>query len=366
MQRQAGNVLAMRGRYCPRTPPYRAVTMHLLRNKPVGRFSPSCLFRPDSITVIGAGSAGRRAGDGQPPLGGFKGTLLQADTVGRHRGAAVSVRSRRHRRRRRRSNCSRRWPPRARSLPSLSAMRTACPIRRSAAACACWDRARSASPCPRIGLNASRAHLVPPAGRLGLVSQSASLCRTVLDWAGPNGVGFSHIVGIGGPCGHRLRPGAGLAVARPRDRRDPARYQAVAESPRVPLRGPRRVAAAAGGGDPCGQRRWRTRAARTERAFEAALRRAGVLCVTNLEDLLAAAEILARARPVRSEALSIVTNAISRRPDGRGRGAAQWAAACVATSFTWSRTIPGIWRRWRAATRHSRRRRRAGGPCAIW
>ena len=48
-----------------------------------------------------------------------------------------------------------------------------------------------------------------------------------------------------------------------------------------------------------------------ERAFEAALRRAGVLCVTNLEDLLAAAEILARARPVRSEALSIVTNAIA-------------------------------------------------------
>ena len=54
-----------------------------------------------------------------------------------------------------------------------------------------------------------------------------------------------------------------------------------------------------------------------ERAFEAALRRAGVLCVTSLEDLLAAAEILARARPVRSEALSIVTNAI-----GAGRMAA--------------------------------------------
>ena len=41
-----------------------------------------------------------------------------------------------------------------------------------------------------------------------------------------------------------------------------------------------------------------------DRAFEAALRRAGVLCVTSLEDLLAAAETLARARPVRSEALA--------------------------------------------------------------
>ena len=50
---------------------------------------------------------------------------------------------------------------------------------------------------PGIGLNASRAHLPPPAGRLGLVSQSAALCRAVLDWASPNGVGFSHIVGVG-------------------------------------------------------------------------------------------------------------------------------------------------------------------------
>ena len=51
---------------------------------------------------------------------------------------------------------------------------------------------------PGIGLNASRAHLPPPVGRVGLVSQSAALCRMVLDWAQPNGVGFSHIVGIGG------------------------------------------------------------------------------------------------------------------------------------------------------------------------
>ncbi len=101
---------------------------------------------------------------------------------------------------------------------------------------------------PGIGLNASRAHLPPPAGRIGLVSQSASLCRTVLDWAQPNGVGFSHIVGIGAPRGYRLRPGAGLAVARSRHRRDPARHQAVAGPARLPLRRPRRVAAASGGG----------------------------------------------------------------------------------------------------------------------
>ena len=118
------------------------------------------------------------------------------------------------------------------------------------------------------------------------------------------------------PRRYRLRPGAGLAVARSRHRRDPARYQAVAGPARLPLRRPRRVAAAPGGGASAG-RLLADPSGAAERAFEAALRRAGVLYVASLEDLLAAAEILARARPVRSEALSIVTNAI-----GAGRMAA--------------------------------------------
>ncbi len=52
-------------------------------------------------------------------------------------------------------------------------------------------------------------------------------------------------------------------------------------------------------------------------SFEAALRRAGVLYVKRLEDLLAAAETLSRAKPVRCDTLAIVSNAI-----GPGRLAA--------------------------------------------
>ena len=63
---------------------------------------------------------------------------------------------------------------------------------------------------PSLGLNASRAHLPPCLGRVALVSQSAALCRAVLDWAEPNGVGFSHIVGVGGVMMS--------AIARPDDR----------------------------------------------------------------------------------------------------------------------------------------------------
>ena len=283
--------------------------MHLLRNKPVGRFSPSCLFRPASITVIGAGwqtgaqvMANLRSCD-------FKGTLQQADTVedieALPSASDLAVIA---------------FPPTQQLFQALAAKGT------FAAVVVC-DAGGLSDPeirggvrvlgpgsfgivVPAIGLNASRAHLVPPAGRIGLVSQSASLCRTVLDWAGPNGVGFSHIVGIGGRAdiGFGLvldwlsrDPGTGAILLDIRQLRNRRAFLSAARAasrlrPVVAIQSGSSIEDPGGG---------------TERAFEAALRRAGVLCVTNLEDLLAAAEILARARPVRSEALSIITNAIT-------------------------------------------------------
>ena len=51
---------------------------------------------------------------------------------------------------------------------------------------------------PALGLNASTAHVPILPGKVALVSQSAAVCRAVLDWAAPNGVGFSHVIGTGG------------------------------------------------------------------------------------------------------------------------------------------------------------------------
>jgi acetyltransferase len=50
---------------------------------------------------------------------------------------------------------------------------------------------------PHLGLNATfiRGHAKP--GNLALVSQSGALCTAVLDWAGPNDVGFSTVVSVG-------------------------------------------------------------------------------------------------------------------------------------------------------------------------
>jgi acetyltransferase len=162
---------------------------------------------------------------------------------------------------------------------------------------------------PGIGLNASRSHLPPRAGRVALVSQSAALCRAVLDWAEPNGVGFSHVVGIGGndDIGFGLvldwlsrDPGTGAILLDIRRIKDARLFLSAARAaarlrPVVAIRPGGRLL------DPSGE---------ADATLEAALRRCGVLSVTQLEDFLAAAETLTRARPVRSAALAIVTNAL--------------------------------------------------------
>jgi acetyltransferase len=162
---------------------------------------------------------------------------------------------------------------------------------------------------PGIGLNATTFPLPPKAGRVALVSQSASICRAVLDWAEPNGVGFSHIVGIG--ANHDIGfamvldwlsrdSGTGAILLDIRRIKDARAFLSAARAaarlrPVVALQAGARLL------DPSGE---------ADAAFGAALRRAGVLCVESLDDLLAAAETLTRARPARGEALAIVANAL--------------------------------------------------------
>ncbi len=163
---------------------------------------------------------------------------------------------------------------------------------------------------PGAGLDASLGHLPARPGKLAFVSPSIALCRAVLDWAEPNGVGFSHIVGTGfegdidaaavlDMLAREQAVGAILLDIRTiRDRRAflSAARAAARMRPVVALHaGARHV-------DPTG---------RHDLVFDAALRRAGILRVTTLAELFAAAEVMTRARPLRSERLMIVTNAIA-------------------------------------------------------
>jgi acetyltransferase len=171
---------------------------------------------------------------------------------------------------------------------------------------------------PALGLNATLGHLPVPAGRTALVSQSAALCRAVLDWAGPNGVGFSHIVGIGGNAD------IGFGLTLDWLARDPATGAILLDirrlkSPRAFISAARAasrlrpvVALCAGGKlRDAESEALAVPGAGAEAAFAAAGRRAGLLVVNRLEDLLAAAETLSRAPPLTREPLAIVTTAIA-------------------------------------------------------
>ena len=54
--------------------------MNLLRDKPPGRFSPHCLFHPDSVAVIGAGTPAGAQVLANLRAGGFKGDILPFET----------------------------------------------------------------------------------------------------------------------------------------------------------------------------------------------------------------------------------------------------------------------------------------------
>ncbi len=172
---------------------------------------------------------------------------------------------------------------------------------------------------PRLGLNASVSHLAVPQGHVALVSQSAALARAVVDWAAPNGVGFSHVVGIGGHADVGFAEVLDVLARDPETRlilldiRGVRGRRAFISAARAASR-LRPVVALRPGGlllDPSG---------RSDAVFAAALNRAGVFVVDSLEAFLAAAETLSRARPLAGETLAVITNAI-----GPGRLAADAA-----------------------------------------
>jgi acetyltransferase len=159
---------------------------------------------------------------------------------------------------------------------------------------------------PGTGLNATPFGLMPPKGRVALVGQSSSIARTVIDWAVPNAVGFSHLLGIGG------NSDMGFGLVLDHFSRDPGTAAIMIELDR--LRDPKAFFSAA-------------RAAARLRpvvmiapgvhmrnagiipgTLESALARAGVLLTHSISEFLAAAETLTRVKPARAEGLAILTN----------------------------------------------------------
>jgi acetyltransferase len=157
---------------------------------------------------------------------------------------------------------------------------------------------------PALGLNASFTHLAAAAGRIAFVSQSGALGTAVLDWASLRGIGFSTFVAMG--------EGADIDFGDLLDYlaadNDTAAILLCVEQISCARKFMSAGRLAARGKPVIVLKLGRDPEPEAELAFDAAIRRAGMLRVYSTEDLFDAVETLARARQQRGERLAVLTN----------------------------------------------------------
>jgi acetyltransferase len=169
---------------------------------------------------------------------------------------------------------------------------------------------------PDIGLNATFAQGHARSGSLGLISQSGAICTAMLDWAGANEVGFSCVVSLGGSTDVDFGEIIDYLVSDPATEhillyiegiRDARRFMsALRAAARVKPVILMKVGRHAAG----------TRAAVShtgamvgaDDVFDAAVRRAGVVRVTTIVQLVAAAHALSSHVRPRGRRLAVITN----------------------------------------------------------
>lgn len=183
---------------------------------------------------------------------------------------------------------------------------------------------------PRLGLNASFAHIGARPGELAFVSQSGALVTAMLDWAAARGIGFSHFVSLGEHADVDFGDLLDYLGSDPHTRAILLYIESVEESrkfmsaaraaarnkPVIVVKAGRSAAGQAAAASHTGA------LAGSDAVFDAAIARAGMLRVLTLADLFLAAETLARFRDGPSEKLIVLTNG-----GGAGVMAADEAAA---------------------------------------
>lgn len=172
---------------------------------------------------------------------------------------------------------------------------------------------------PGAGLNASFAHIAPLKGNIAFVSQSGAVITTMLDWATTRGIGFSHIVSLGGMADVDFGDMLDHLAQDPQTRSillyvesiEHARKfmsagrQAARLKPVMVIKAGRHAAAARAAASHTGA------LAGSDAVYEAAFQRAGMLRVKGLDDLFEAMETLStrpERKPLGGERLGILTN----------------------------------------------------------
>jgi acetyltransferase len=205
---------------------------------------------------------------------------------------------------------------------------------------------------PRIGLDASFAHIGASAGGLAFVAQSGALTTALLDWARERHIGFSHFVSLGNAAdidfgdlldylGHDPETRAILlyieSISAARKFMSAARATARAK-PVIVVKSGRTEASARAAQSHSGA------LAGSDAVYDAAFRRAGILRVDTLRELFDAAEILSRWRTYVGPRLAIVTNGggpAVLATDALVRGGGKLAELCGESVQRLDRVLPG-------------------------
>ena len=169
---------------------------------------------------------------------------------------------------------------------------------------------------PELGLNATFARGTPYAGSLGLISQSGAICTALLDWARPHKVGFSSVVSLGGSTDVDFGEIIDYLVEDPKTDHILLYIEGVRSARRFvsALRAAARVKPVIlmkVGRHPAGSRAAVSHTGAIvglDDVFDAVVKRAGVVRVTTIGQLVAAAQALAAHVRPQGERLAIVTN----------------------------------------------------------
>jgi len=169
---------------------------------------------------------------------------------------------------------------------------------------------------PAIGVNATFANSMAKPGRIAFVSQSGALCAAVLDWALEREIGFSHVISLGNSAdidfGDLLdylggSPEVDAILLYIESVRGARKFMSAARAAArnkvvIAIKSGRFAEGAAAAATHTGA------LAGADDVFDAALRRAGILRVYEMDEMFAAVETLARATSIRGDRLAILTN----------------------------------------------------------
>jgi len=169
---------------------------------------------------------------------------------------------------------------------------------------------------PRIGLNASFAHVMPRPGGIAFLAQSGAIATSVLDWAVARRIGFSHVVSLGDMLDADFGDLLAYLAADPQTTAivlyveaitQPGKFMAAARAavrakPVIVLKSGRHARSAGAAASHTG------RLAGPDAEYSAAFRRAGIVRVATIEELFDAVETLALAATPPGRRLAIITN----------------------------------------------------------